>query len=135
MTKEIYYSDSKAISDLFVGKSVVAISKNGDGMQLSDGTELRIVPNDGGCICGAGDYYLDRLNTFSNVIMSAEVKISPREINNGYWSNEDAKTYQLFVYSEGIGESIAVISGDDGNGYYGTGFTIQVVLEGENNAI
>ena len=118
--KPIYYHDAEAIKALFVGKSVVSAVE--DLLTLSDGTVLEIEPNDGGCMCGGGDYHIDRLNTFANVITSVEVKSGPKNPDDE-WSNT---LYQIFVYSEGIGESVADISGDDGSGYYGTGFTIVV---------
>ena len=117
----ISYGNIEAIRNLFVGKKVV--KAEGHELTLSDGTILEIVPNEGGCSCGAGDYYLDNINKFDSVITDVEVKVFGGE--SGTW-DEDAHTYQLFVYSGGISTSVADIKGDDGNGYYGTGFDIYV---------
>ena len=117
----ISYGNIEAIRNLFVGKKVV--KAEGHELTLSDGTILEIIPNEGGCSCGAGDYYLDNINKFDSVITDVEVKVFGGESGS---SDEDAHTYQLFVYSGGISTSVADIKGDDGNGYYGTGFDIYV---------
>lgn len=117
----IGHYQTEAIRNLFVGKKVV--KADGHELTLSDGMILQIIPNEGGCSCGAGDYYLDNINKFDSVITDVEVKVFGGE--SGSW-DEDAHTYQLFVYSGGISTSVADIKGDDGNGYYGTGFDIYV---------
>jgi hypothetical protein len=114
-----HYQEDK-IKSLFVGRKVV--KAEGSELTLDDGTVLQVIPNDGGCSCGAGDYYLDNLNKFDNVITDVEIKAVPD--SNDTW--ESSYTYQLFVYSGGISTSVADIKGDDGNGYYGTGFDIYV---------
>jgi hypothetical protein len=114
-----HYQEDK-IKNLFIGRKVV--KAEGSELTLDDGTVLQVIPNDGGCSCGAGDYYLDNISKFDNVITNVEVKAVPysdSEWDSGY-------TYQLFVYSGGISTSVADIKGDDGNGYYGTGFEIYV---------
>lgn len=117
----INYSQIDAIRNLFVGKKVV--KAEGHELTLSDGTILQIVPNDGGCQCGAGDYYLENINKFDNVITNVEVVenyLPPEHM----W--DSSQMYQIFVYSGGVSTSVADIKGDDGNGYYGTGFDIYV---------
>lgn len=116
--KKIYHTEIDEIRDLFLGKSVV---KAGDGLlELNDGTILKMVGNEGGCACSSGDYYLTNLNTHSNIITSVDVK----EESIGEYSDT---VYKLFVYSEGIGTPVAEFEGNDGNGYYGTGFQIEVL--------
>lgn len=114
-----YYQEDK-IKSLFIGRKVVKAEDS--ELTLDDGTLLQVIPNDGGCSCGAGDYYLDNLNKFDNVITDVEIKAIP--YSDSEW--ESGYTYQLFVYSGGISTSVADIKGDDGNGYYGTGFEIYV---------
>jgi hypothetical protein len=120
MSNYVGYYEAERIKELFVGKSIVKAEKN--ELTLNDGTILQIQPNDG-CVCGAGDYWLENINKFDNVITDAEVKIFGGE--NGEW-DDDPHTYQLFVYSGGISTSVADVIGDDGNGYYGTGFSIYI---------
>jgi hypothetical protein len=120
MTEMIGHYQEDKIKSLFIGRKVV--KAEGSDLTLDDGTVLQVIPNDGGCSCGAGDYYLDNLNKFDNVITDVEIKAVP--YSDSEW--ESGYTYQLFVYSGGISTSVADIKGDDGNGYYGTGFEIYV---------
>ncbi len=120
MTEMIGHYQEDKIKSLFIGRKVV--KAEGSDLILDDGTVLQVIPNDGGCSCGAGDYYLDNLNKFDNVITDVEIKAVPD--SDSEW--ESGYTYQLFVYSGGISTSVADIKGDDGNGYYGTGFEIYV---------
>jgi hypothetical protein len=114
----LYFDDTDKIKKILVGRKIV--ETKGNRLTLDNGTELFIHPNDGGCSCGAGDYYLENINKFDNVITDAEVKVISLD------NYDDEKFYQLFVYSGGISTSVADIHGGDGNGYYGTGFSITV---------
>jgi hypothetical protein len=40
---------------------------------------------------------------------------------------EDGHVYRLFVYAANDRINVLSVEGDDGNGYYGTGFTLTVV--------
>ncbi len=119
--ERIDHYETDKIKKVLIGRRILIAKES--TLILDDGTILQIVPNQGGCSCGAGDYYLDNINKFDNVITDVEVKTFGGEA--GMWG-EDAHTYQLFVYSGGISTSVADISGDDGNGYYGTGFELYV---------
>ena len=110
-----YYQEDR-IKEILVGRRIVKAELI--DLILDNGTILQIVPNDGGCVCGAGDYWLENINKFDNVITNVEVKDNTTE--------DDSTVYQLFVYSGGVSTSVADIKGDDGNGYYGTGFDIHV---------
>jgi len=121
MIERIDHYETDKIKKVLIGRKIVKAEVS--TLTLDDGTTLQIVPNEGGCSCGAGDYYLDNINKFDNVITDVEIKTHGGEA--GSW-DEDAHTYQIFVYSGGISTSVADISGDDGNGYYGTGFEIYV---------
>lgn len=110
-----YYQEDR-IKEILVGRRIVKAELT--DLILDNGTILQIVPNDGGCVCGAGDYWLENINKFDNVITNVEVKDNTTE--------DDSTVYQLFVYSGGVSTSVADIKGDDGNGYYGTGFDIHV---------
>ncbi len=116
--ESIGYYQADRIKEILLGRKIVKAEAS--TLTLDNGTTLQIIPNDGGCSCGAGDYYLDNINKFDNVITNAEVK----DIEEDEYG--EFHTYQLFVYSGGISTSVADIKGDDGNGYYGTGFDIYV---------
>lgn len=115
---EVWYDENDKIKSILVGRKIVKADSN--VLTLDSGTQLFIHPNEGGCVCGAGDYELDNINKFDNVITDAEIKVTDLD----KW--DDEKLYQLFVYSGGISTSVADIRGNDGNGYYGTGFVITV---------
>lgn len=117
--KTIEYDDAKAIKKLFVGRKIVSADKDQSTMTLDNGTVLEIVPNQGSC-CSSGDYWLKEIASFDNAIMNVEVVES---------TEENYTVYSIFVYAEGIetANEVATIEGDDGSGYYGSGFTIQVV--------
>ena len=112
--------DEEAIEKLLLYKSVTKASE--DTLVLSDGTELTIVPNDGGCSCGAGDYYIKELNGCENMITS--VLFDKKEENDSFYYGN--RTYQIFVYAENKKINLLSVEGDDGSGYYGTGYRIDV---------
>jgi hypothetical protein len=122
--RTIYHSDKKEIVELFVGKSVKKISD--DQLELSDGTVLQIVPNVGGCICGAGDYDIDYINECENIITNVELVVSESDYG---WDSQTV--YDIFVYSGHQKINLVSIKGDDGNGYYGTGFWINVKADAD----
>lgn len=117
--RTIYHDDKKKLVELFVGKSVKKVDD--DRLVLSDGTTLQIVPNDGGCSCGAGDYELAELNECENIITNIEVESI--EMGGGY---DPGTSYHLFVYTGHRKINLLTVQGNDGNGFYGTGFWIQV---------
>ncbi len=119
--ESVGYYQADRIKEILIGRKIVKAEVS--TLTLDNGTTLQIIPNDGGCSCGTGDYYLENINKFDNVITNVEVKDIRGEA--GTW-DEDSHTYQLFVYSGGISTSVADIKGYDGNGYYGTGFEIYV---------
>lgn len=123
--RTIYHSDKEEIVELFVGKSVKKISE--DQLELSDGTVLQIVPNEGGCSCGAGDYDIDYINECENIITNVELVVTDIDYKDEstVWNYETS--YDIFVYSGHQKINLVSIKGDDGNGYYGTGFWIQVM--------
>jgi hypothetical protein len=121
-TLEQYDQDEHdAIRGLLLGHKVEKIAD--DHLRLDDGTVLKVVPNEGGCSCSAGDYELTDLNDVDNIITAVEFvqeDLSPDD----KWS--DAYSYRLFVIAEDKKLKLLQVDGDDGNGYYGTGYTILV---------
>jgi hypothetical protein len=111
-------SGDEAYAELFIGRKVVEARDS--HLLLDDGTALKVVPNDGGCSCGAGDYRISEMNTCDNIITGASLQESSAD-------GEDGHVYRLFVYAANDRINVLSVEGDDGNGYYGTGFTITVV--------
>ena len=121
-TVEIDHSEEDAIRSLLVGRSVRKVDAG--RLVLDDGTELVVEANTGGCSCGAGDYDLTELNGCENIITSVEFECEDR----GYGEDWDQQPtiYRLFVFAEHQKLKLLQAEGDDGNGYYGTGWHIKV---------
>jgi len=113
-----YNEDSEqGITGLLMGHSVTVA---GDALlRLDDGTELEIIPNQGGCACSAGDYDLTALNGVDNIITRVDLETAETD---GY----GGKSYRIFVYAGDERINLLSVDGDDGNGYYGTGYEIRV---------
>jgi hypothetical protein len=116
----IQESETERINALFVGRTVEKVSD--DRLRLDDGTELQVEANEGCGGCSNGWYELKALNDCPNVITRAEVV--EEELSEDSWSEE--RRYTLFVYADNQKINLATVEGDDGNGYYGTGFEIVV---------
>lgn len=128
MARDIFdQDDEKEIREVLVGRRIVEVRERTSEMVLDDGTVLKFEANEGGCACSAGDYSITKLAGVDNAIMSVEVVEDsiPYEERNDYG---DSQRYSIFVMAEGVQgrESIFEVEGDDGNGYYGTGFRIYV---------
>lgn len=121
----IYHDDELAISKLLIGRKVVQVDMDTKTLRLDDGTILTIEPNEGGCSCGAGDYALDDLNVCDNVITSVEVVAESKD------AYDSRKVYRVFVFAEHSKIKLLQVSGDDGNGWYGTGYRIFVSAKQE----
>lgn len=113
-------SEAERINALFVGRTVTKIAE--DRLRLDDGTELQIVANEGCGGCSSGWYDLKALTGCDNVITRAEVVEEDLSADD----LDDERRYTLFVYANNEKVNLATIEGDDGNGYYGTGFEIIV---------
>lgn len=107
---------------LLLGHSVAKVSD--DHLEMDDGTVIKVVPNTGGCACSAGDYELTHLEGVENVITRVELAIDAVEDDWGYGES----TYRIFVFTADGRFELATIEGDDGNGYYGTGYELLVRL-------
>lgn len=95
-------------------------------LTLDNGTRLKVWGNDGGCACSNGCYSLTELNTVDNAITAVEVLEDPATYNEG------AGIYAVFVLAEDRRIKVAEFSGDDGNGYYGTGWWLEVETDNGN---
>ena len=112
--------DEEKIRDLLLGHKVERIAD--DHMQLDDDTVIRIVPNNGGCSCGGGDYVLDDLNRCDNVITHVEFETGSADITDQFSDT----VYRVFVVAEDKRINLYAVSGEDGSGYYGTGYELLV---------
>jgi len=132
------WTDEAEISAALVGRRIVAVQYGdmprpdgqtwGDmpeGMLiLDDGTQVLVAPNDGGRSCGAGDYSLTALACTDNVITSVRTAVEAHPVFGG---DDEAKSYRIYVVADAVEVNAVQIDGDDGNGYYGTGYELIVV--------
>ena len=119
---KIYYeSDENEIRELLLYRKVVKVE--GDTLILDNGTELTFKGNEGCNLCGNGWYSVTELNECDNVITNVEF-ICDDDIKNK--DSDDDMSYKIFVYAEDKHIKLAQIDGSDGNGFYGTGYTLYV---------
>lgn len=112
-------TDHDELANLLVGHKVTKVSNT--DLVLDDGTRLSFVGNDGGCSCSAGCYDLTELNGTDNIITNVEFHDSPTDD-----SGVGEGVYEIFIYADNRRINLARFEGDDGNGYYGTGYTVRV---------
>lgn len=129
------YNAEDAIRELLLGRRVVSVEQFAEPMKvddmwspaegkltLDDGREVFVVPNVGGCSCGAGDYALTGLERVDNVITRVDFAVDD-ESTDEY---EAEQTYRIFVLAGHEQINLLSVHGDDGNGYYGTGYELVV---------
>ena len=114
-----YETDEEDIKQLLIGRKVEKI--NYKSLQLDNGQILEIIPNEG-CCCGSGCYDIEELNGCENVITNVE--LVDDLISEDSWGTKHS--YKIFVYAENKKIKLLQVDGDDGNGYYGTGYEIVV---------
>jgi hypothetical protein len=114
--------NEKEIKELLLGHKIVA-DEASDSLVLDDGTLLQINPNIGCSGCESGNYYLHHIASVNNAITNVEFV---EDYDNYY------KHYKIFVIADGMTTELLDVYGTDGNGYYGTGYEIDVYLEGLN---
>lgn len=124
MTTRHSHDDTDDLRAALFGRSVVSVQTDEDDYNpegrvlLDDGTELILQGNEGGCSCGGGDYSLTQLNDMPiNGITNVEVDVD--EHGNGL-------TYRIFVLAQDQRFELAAFEGNDGSGYYGSGFWFTV---------
>jgi hypothetical protein len=128
MNPKTYY-DSDDFTPILAGRYVTSIVD--DTMILDDGTRLEFEGNYG-CCCGSGDYDITSMfkrGTPTARIMSAEVE--SHDVDDTEYSDT---VYTLFVIVEDERLPLVECQGNDGNGYYGSGFTARVTVSNREAA-
>lgn len=136
MNKTLNQHDDQEISGLLTGRRITAAEighfeppgRPGDDgptgrLTLDDGTVILVTPNQGGCSCSAGDYDLTSLATCDNVITSVRLA----DESDGDEDCEPDRSYRIYVIADAVEINAVQIDGNDGNGYYGTGYNLTVV--------
>lgn len=121
----VYY-DNDDLSPVLAGRYVTKV--DGDTLTLDNGLMLEFEGNEG-CTCGSGTYDLTKLfqrGTPTARIMSADVTTRLTDEDDEY----SDVIYTLFVIVDDERLPLAEFEGNDGNGYYGSGFNITVTRKG-----
>lgn len=132
MGEYIAHWEEDKLRDVLVGRKIVGAELNEEGwnpegvLTLDDGTILVLEGNEGGCACSSGDYFLKSVATVDNIITNVTIYRDPAE---DYGDGEGV--YAIYVIADNEQVNVARFEGDDGNGYYGTGFSIHVILPTE----
>lgn len=115
--------NEKEIEDLLLGHKVTV--DDYDNLVLDNGVVLQINPNIGCGGCESGNYYLEHIASVNNVITNVEFV---EEFEDDFYHEH----YRIFVIADGMTTELLDVYGTDGNGYYGTGYTIDVYLPDED---
>lgn len=123
--------DEEKIAALLVGRRVVEVLHEGDTgyLRLDDGAILKIEGNEGCGGCGNGWYTLTELmgmGGVDNIITS--VTFLNRPDGDDHPLADHPGLYKIFIFAENhvLKLPLASFEGSDGNGYYGTGYTVYV---------
>lgn len=115
--------DEKEIEELLLGHKVTV--DDYDNLVLDNGVVLKIYPNIGCYGCESGNYYLQHISSVNNAITNVEF-VEEFE-DDCYYEH-----YRIFVIADGMTTELLDVYGTDGNGYYGTGYTIDVCIPDED---
>lgn len=115
--------NEKEIEELLLGHKVTV--DDYDNLVLDNGVMLQINPNIGCGGCESGNYYLQHISSVNNAITNVEF-VEEFE-DDCYYEH-----YRIFVIADGMTTELLDVYGTDGNGYYGTGYTIDVYLPDED---
>lgn len=115
--------NEKEIEELLLGHKVTV--DDYDNLVLDNGVVLQINPNIGCGGCESGNYYLEHIASVNNAITNVEF-VEEFE-DDCYYEH-----YKIFVIADGMTTELLDVYGTDGNGYYGTGYTIDVYIPDED---
>lgn len=116
-------NNEKHLRRLLIGHSITKVNES--TLELDNGIQLEFIGNEG-CICGAGDYAITELNECKNIITDVEFT---DDYNAKDWY--EPHSYKIFVYAENSEIKLLQCDGNDGNGYYRTGYHIKIKYKEE----
>lgn len=120
-------SDDGLYTQLLRGRYVTSIE--GSIITLDDGTELHIYGNEGCGGCSSGWYWLEE--TFKQGTRKARIMSAYVAYDEDDTDEEAPSVYTIFVMVDGNPTQLplATVRGDNGNGHYGTGFTLTATIQ------
>lgn len=121
--KTLCECNEKEIEELLLGHKIAV--DDYDNLVLDNGVVLQINPNIGCGGCESGNYYLEHIASVNNAITNVEFV---EEFDDDCYYEH----YRIFVIADGVTTELLDVYGTDGNGYYGTGYTIDVYLPDED---
>lgn len=137
--QRITHDDEPATRDLLVGRRIIKAEtgefeipvlpdytyhmKAAGRLTLDDGTTVLVAPNEGCGGCDAGFYELEHLATVDNAITDVRVATEGESDEYGTFSG----SYRVYVMADAVEINAIQVDGNDGNGYYGTGYELFVV--------
>ena len=121
--KTLCEQNEKEIEELLLGHKVTA--DDYDKLILDNGVVLQINPNIGCGACESGNYYLEHISSVNNAITNVEFV---EEFDDDCYYEH----YKIFVIADGMTTELLDVYGTDGNGYYGTGYTIDVYIQDDD---
>lgn len=119
---ELYFDEEKKIEELLLYRKIIKAKNN--TLYLDNGVELQVEANEGCGGCSAGWYEIVELNNCENAITNVEFVV-----DNDTKYDYDETSYKIFVLAADKRIKILQVDGDDGNGYYGTGYSIIVTIK------
>lgn len=121
--------NEKEIEELLLGHKVTV--DDYDNLVLDNGVVLQINPNIGCSGCESGNYYLEHISSVNNAITNVEFVNEHEDSEYDDFDAEYYQHYKIFVIADGMTTELLDVYGTDGNGYYGTGYTIDVYIPDE----
>lgn len=120
---ELDYWEEERIKELLLYRRIVEV--RGDTLILDNGVQLEVRGNEGCGGCASGNYDVTEINTCFNAITDVEFECEPTD------EIYDEQAYRIYVLSADERTKVVQVEGTDGNGYYGTGYSIRVKLTDE----
>lgn len=135
--KVLSQDDEQAIRELLMGRRIVSAERgewkvgrwgeNAEGrLTLDDGSTVLVAANEGCGGCGNGWYHVEHLATIENAITDVRLAVEGETDKYG----EGEQSYRIYVIAGGDEINAVQVDGDDGNGYYGTGYELFVMPPG-----
>lgn len=130
--KRLDECDEKEIKELLIGRKVKVVVDDGQSatLELDNGLILEVLANEGCGGCSNGWYSIWNLNNIDNAITNVEFECDNLDPEENDWNDT---SYKIFVFCEDTRINLLDITGSDGNGYYGTGYSITVKQKIEQN--